>query len=509
MLLCAVLVPAAATYFSVLQTDEYRATADVYINTQNVPDIVAGSGQTPVSIETEAELAAVPEVARRALTLARRTDRTPLALLAQSDVAPKGVTEILEFSVTDSDPKVAKLLATSYAKAFANYRRQLDTQSLTRARDRLAKTLETLRSEGRQESDFYRGIEEEQQQLATAEALQTSRASVIRSAGAATQVSPRPVRNAAIGIALGLALGLGLALLLEALDTRVRSAEEIGERLGLPLLARIPTPARKLQKRHRLVTLDDPGAPQSETFRMLRTSIEFATLDTDTRCILVTSALQGEGKSTTAANLAVTCARAGARVALVDLDLRRPFLAEFFDLQGRPGVTNVVLRDVQLEEALVPIDLDPPATRAGDDGWPSADDDGRGSLLVLPAGPVPGDPGELVGSRRLSEILVQLREQFDVVILDAPPLLGVGDAVQLSSEVDGVILVTLLSQMRRGMLTEMRRLLERMRARRLGFVVTGSQRDEGNSYRGYGYGRRDPDEVSVDRIRADRTHAGT
>ena len=509
VLLCAILAPAAATYFSVRQTPQYKATADVYIDKQNAPGVVPGFEAPVVPIETQASLAAVPEVARRALRLARVSDRTPAELLAQSRVAPKGLTDILEFSVTDSDQQLARRLATAYAQAFANYRGQLDTQALSRASRRLEETLSELRSEGREDTDTYRSIAESQLQLETLEALQTSRAKVIRTAGVAVQISPQPLRNALIGVALGLALGLGLALLLEALDTRVRSAEEIGERLGLTLLARIPSPAKKLKKRHRLVTLDEPRAPQAEAFRMLRTSIEFATLDMDTRSILVTSALEGEGKSTTAANLAVTCARAGARVALVDLDLRRPFIAEFFSMQGRPGVTNVALRDVELDDALVPVELGDAPALVGDERWPSVDDEARRMLFVLPAGPVPVDPGEFVGSRRLSEILVQLRERFELIIVDAPPLLGVGDAVRLSSQVDGVVLVTRPSLMRRGMLTELRRLLDRMPAHRLGFVVTGSQRDDAAYYHGYGYGGiHGSDEVPLNRLRADRTHAG-
>lgn len=509
VLLCAILAPAAATYFSVRQTPQYEATADVYIDKQNLSDVIGIPERVPVAIETQASLAAVPEVARRALRLARVSDRMPADFLGQSRVAPKGLTDILEFSVVDINQELARRLATSYAKAFASYRGQLDTQALSHASRRLSNTLAELRSEGREDTDFYRGLEESQQQFETLEALQTSRARVIRTAEGAAQISPRPVRNALIGIALGLALGLGLALLLEALDTRVRSVEEIGERLGLTLLARIPSPAKKLKRRNRLVSLDEPRAPQAEAFRMLRTSIEFATLDTDTRSILVTSALEGEGKSTTAANLAVTCARAGARVALVDLDLRRPFIAEFFSMQGRSGVTNVALRDVELDDALVPVELGDAARFAGDERWPSVDDEDRRMLFVLPAGPVPADPGEFVGSRRLSEILVQLRDRFEVVVIDAPPLLGVGDAVRLSSQVDGVILVTRPSLMRRGMLTELSRLLDRMPAQRLGFVVTGSHRDDVAQYHGYGYGGLPrSDELSLNRLRPDRTHAG-
>ena len=152
-------------------------------------------------------------------------------------------------------------------------------------------------------------------------------------------------------------LGLGLAFLFEALDTRIRSAAEVARRLGLPLLARIPAPRKKLQRADNLVMVAEPSSGSAEAFRVLRTNLEFARLDSDVRSILVTSAVEPEGKSTTAANLAVALARAGRRVVLVDLDLRRPYVDRFFRLFREPGITDVALGEVSLDEALTTIDL--------------------------------------------------------------------------------------------------------------------------------------------------------
>jgi capsular exopolysaccharide synthesis family protein len=268
--------------------------------------------------------------------------------------------------------------------------------------------------------------------------------------------------------------------LFEALDTRIRSAGEVAERLGLTLLARLPAPMRKLQRRDQLVMIAEPRDPRAESFRMLGTNLEFATLGSDVRSILVTSAVEAEGKSTTAANLAVTLARAGKRVALVDLDLRRPYLHRFFDLGGQSrGVTNVALGDASLDEALVEVDLD----------------DALGELFVLPTGPLPPDPGEFVGTYQLREILVRLREDFDTLVIDSPPLLRVGDAMRLSASVDGVLVITQLNLVRRRTLAELKHLLDAIPARKLGFVVTGSRGDDvayGYAY-GYGYGHADGD----------------
>ena len=261
----------------------------------------------------------------------------------------------------------------------------------------------------------------------------------------------------------------------------------------MPLLARVPAPEKKLRAENKLVMLDDPTSVSAETFRMLRTNLDFVTLDTRAKTLMITSAVEQEGKSTTIANLAVALARAGQRVALVDLDLRRPFLARFFDLKG-PGVTQVALGHATLDEALVQIAItDSP--RGGTDhrnGQVKANGNGNGTgavagvLEVLPAGPLPPDPGEFVATHALAEILGELRERADIVLVDAPPALRVGDAMTLSSKVDGIVVVTRMKIVRRHMLAELARQLASVPTPVLGFVVTDAA-GEDSSY-GYGYG---------------------
>jgi Mrp family chromosome partitioning ATPase len=233
----------------------------------------------------------------------------------------------------------------------------------------------------------------------------------------------------------------------------------------------------------------EPTGVQAETFRMLRTNLEFATLGRDVRTVMVTSAVEQEGKSTTIANLAIALARAGQRVVLVDLDLRRPFVHRFFDLEG-PGVTQVALGHVSLEHALATVAITESAAKPSN-GNGNGNGNGHGAvkgmLEVLPAGPIPPDPGEFVGTAALTEILEQLRERADVVLIDAPPTLHVGDAMTLSAKVDGVLVVTRMKLVRRQMLAELGRRLSGSPTPILGFVVTGAGEDEGYGY-GYGYG---------------------
>lgn len=226
---------------------------------------------------------------------------------------------------------------------------------------------------------------------------------------------------------------------------------------------------------------------------MLRTNIEFVDGRHKTRVIAVTSAVNDEGKSTTAANLAVAFARAGRRVILIDLDLRKPTLQTSFGIHGHAGVTDLVLDGRSLEDTLVPIDLG----GADQIARPGPGSNGAGAqplLQVLTSGPLPADAGEFVAGAGLAGLLSSLRDRCDLVIVDTPPLLRVGDTMTMSVAIDGVILVARTNVVTRQMLSETIRLLRRTRTTLLGVVVTGSQ--TGDDYGSYGYGELAPEEAA-------------
>ena len=372
-----VLVPLAAVLFSLHQQKLYQASAQVLLSSQNLAAQLTGTQSTGINLQpdriaqTQAAIARVPQLAQKVLAHVRGSRLTVQQFLGSSSVSTAPNADILTFSVTNHDPALARRLVDAYAAAYTVYRRQLDTASIVRALAGVNQKIKQLVDAGDSHSALYAGLIERQQTLATMEALQTSNASVVKRADHVVQVQPKPKRNGMLGLALGIVLGIGLAFLWEALDTRVRTAQEIGEKLGgLPLLARVPMPSKKLRAEHRLVMLDDPASAHAEMFRMLRTNLEFTTLGNDVRVLMITSAVQEEGKSTTIANLAIAMARAGRRVVLVDLDLRRPFLDKFFELDG-PGVTNVALGHASLDEALAPVaitNIDRQRTRAASNG---------------------------------------------------------------------------------------------------------------------------------------------
>jgi tyrosine-protein kinase len=493
------IVGIVAFLLSARQDKVFEANAGVLLTRQNLSNVVTGVTSPDVYVtperfaETQAGLARAPEVASRAIELSGVSSRSAGGLLGSSSVHPRSNADLLDFTVDDGDPQIATKLANAYAAAFTEYKTDLDTGQLSQARKDLEKRVTELRRTGLTGTDLYRELVNSAQQLRTMELLQTPNL-VVQPATGAGQIAPTPKRNALLGVFLGLLLGLGIAFLWETLDKRVRSEDEIERRLGLPLLSRVPEPPRRLEKEGRLTMIDDPQDAHAEAIRRLRTNLEFANVDGSAKVLMITSAVEREGKSTTIANLAVALARSGRNVALVDLDLRRPMLANYFDLQGRPGITDVVLERADLLATLVPIRLPLPTlaslSRNGSVG-------AVGRLDVIPSGPLPASPGEFVGTQALARVLGQLRDDHDFVLLDSTPFLSVGDAMTLSADVDGVLVVTRLGIVQRRMLSDLSRELEASPAAKLGFVVTGADIKEGYGHFA-GYARHEEGESPSD-----------
>jgi polysaccharide biosynthesis transport protein len=492
-----VLVPVAAVLFSLHQTKLYEAQAQVLLSSQNLAAQLTNTQSTGINLQpdriaqTQAGVARVATIASRVINIARVPRLGVQGFLDTSGVTTSPNADLLTFSVTNHDLLLARRLVDIYARQYTIYRRQIDTAAIGTALHSVNARIRDLVKAGGKRSSLYSQLVGNQQKLATMNALETANATVVQQADSATQVQPKPTRNGILGLLLGIVLGIGLAFLWEALDTRVRNAQEIGERLGgLPLLARIPAPDKKLRSTNHLVMVDEPAGVHAEAFRMLRTNLDFATLGRDVRTVMVTSAVQEEGKSTTLANLAVALARSGQRVVLVDLDLRRPFVDKFFRIEG-PGLTQVALGKISLDEALASVAILGGGHGSNGNGNGSGNGNGHhrevaGVLEVLPAGPIPPDPGEFVGTATLSAILEQLRERADIVLVDAPPTLTVGDAMTLSRKVDGILVITRMKTVRRQMLNELSRILAGSPTPVLGYVVTGADDEEGYGY-GYGY----------------------
>lgn len=212
-----------------------------------------------------------------------------------------------------------------------------------------------------------------------------------------------------------------------------------------------------------LITISNPRSPIAEAYRALRTNLEFSNLDKSLRALLVTSAGAEEGKSTTLANLAVTIAQSGKRVILADADLRRPTQHQIFELKNNAGLTDMARDDALLAA-------------------PPLQDSGVPNLQILTSGQLPPNPAEILGSKRMSEILVALLERADLILFDAPPVLAVTDAVVLSAKMDGVLLVVSAGKTKRENAKKARAQLEKINARILGAVVNNVKAEKGASY---------------------------
>ena len=467
-----VLVPAIAAALTVLQSPSYKASAQVLLHRNNVVGSPAAATDPVRELQTQAELAGVPAVAERAIAAARVRNLTATDFLKSSSVAPALGSDFLTFSVTSVDPEIAKRLATAYAQSYVDYRQDSDRQELKAARTAVQDRLGRLQRTGLAGSAEYRSLVREDRRLANLEALGMPAARVVRTADRATRVGPKLVRNEMIGLALGLVLALALAFLWDALDTRIRSVETLRNGLRLRVLGRLPEPDRKLRREDRLLMLADPLGHDAEAFRVLRASFDYANADYQARTIMVTSAVGGEGKSTTVANLAVALARAGRRVVLIDSDLRRPSLHRFFDLDQSPGLIDVELGHVELEEALRPVSLTQWAPVASGSRPGSRR---QGTLEVMTAGHVFEAADELGVEQTVARIAERLQDRADLVLIDAAPLLPVGDAIALSAHVDALVLVVRHNSLRSSAFDDLRRTLASTPAPKLGFILTDAE----------------------------------
>lgn len=484
-LLIVFLVPATAIAVSLSRPPTYLASAEVLVSTQSLADTITGAPPSyadPARVaQTRAELARVPAVVDQVLADVPEAGLDQEEFLKSSTVSTAPGSDLLTFSVKNSDPDLARQLATVYAQAFTQYEQGLETQALEDRLEVVRQQLADLRASGATDSLDYRALQSQESQLAALAAVQRPSTQVVRDADRAPKVGPRTVRNGFIALCLGLVLALIVVFLLDALDTRVRSVDSIREVLGLRLLGRLPAPPSRLRKENGLVMLADPTGAEADPFRVLRASLDFANADDAAQVIMITSAVDGEGKSTTVANLAVALARTGRRVVLIDADVGRPHLHRLFGLEERPGLTDLELGDTRLDEALRPIGLTDKASEADHSS-------GRlsrtGSLEVLPAGSVLQDPDELGFDNAVGRIIQRVWPRADIVLVDSPPLL-MSDAIALSAHVDAIAVVVRLKALRTSALQDMSRILEASPTAKLGFILTGVDKSDGYGHQRY------------------------
>ena len=385
ILLLALVGVGGASAFSILQTPKFSATSKVFVSTQSggtASELVQGSSFTVQRVKTYSVLVGTPIVLLPVigtLSLGITADELAKKITASASLD----TSIIDIMVTDTNPVRAADTANAISQSLTVVVQNIETPAAPNAVSPVKLT---------------------RAQEATVPSV---------------PVSPNAPLNIALGALLGLALGVGVAVLREVLDTRIRNEHDVEQITDAPILGGIVFDPKALERP--LIVHVDPRSPRAESFRTFRTNLQFLDVGRTDRSFVITSSIESEGKSTTAANLAITLADAGARVLLVDADLRRPKIAEYMGIEGAVGLTDVLIGRAELKDVIQP--------------W------GRASLFVLPAGRVPPNPSELLGSVRMTHFIAEFNRAFDVVIFDTPPLLPFTDAAILAKNVGGAIVV--------------------------------------------------------------------
>lgn len=500
VVLAAPLIFGVSIYFSERGNQaRYRSTATVLLQTTDLGAILAGvpdlSRIDPYrAVATETIVASVPQVRDRAIAAlgATGTDEAKTADIAfhAPESFSQGDADVLDMTVTANSRAFAQGLATEVARQYIAFRAEV-------ANSEVQKTLDQVHARQRQIANDPNAETERNALVNRAEKLETllllgnDRARLISPGDEAAQIAPKPEQRAIVAGVLGLLLGAVLALVIDRLDKSVRSEEEIAERLDAPIIAKLPDP-RRLGQAASVIALSQPRSAETEAFRLLRANLRFSLLARRGHSVAVTSTREAEGKTFVACNLAVVAAAAGAKVILVDLDLRRPRVHQAFGLERYPGVPEVLTGSTRLVDATATVDV------ARDYGQLEG---ARGSLSVLCAGAQLPNPGEVTASMALRSLLSDLEEQYELVVIDTPPVSVVSDAIPIASIVSGTIAVVRAPEARRPDLDALNTALQSSGGS-MGVALTAAWRAP-SSY--YTYNTQAPDPEPPDAGRAGRT----
>jgi len=444
VVICLLLGIGAGQVATELITPVYEARTQLFVATRSGADTTAlnqGQSFTQARVQSYAAIVATRPVTEPVVR-ELRLHTTPQGLASRITAEAPLNTVLINIKVRDTVPGRAARIANAVARHFSTVVERLETPK------------------------------EAPDQSVDGEPVQADRAPVPVSLGVTERastpsapVSPRLLLNLAAGVLGGLLLGASLVVLRETLDTTLKTGEALSELTSLPVLGSIPYD--KDASKQPLATEAANHSTRAEAFRKLRTNLQFAQVDDRPRVIVVTSPLPGEGKTNTAANLALSLAEADISTCLVDADLRRPCLASTFGLVQSAGLTTVLIGQASIEDVM---------------------QQARSRLSVLTSGALPPNPTELLASDRMGEVLRELAGSYEAVIVDTAPLLPVADTMGLAPLAQGALLVVRASKTGRDQVRTAAESLGRVGVRTLGTVFSMAALPKSKHYGYGGYG---------------------
>jgi succinoglycan biosynthesis transport protein ExoP len=461
---------------SLTSAKQYSATAQLLVQSTANVNLSTGANQsliTTADVQTELQLVTSAQVQQAVI---KTLGSAPAVAASQV-----GQTDVIAVTAVSPSPAAAARVANTYAKAFVAWSTATTSSNLSAAEGQLNGQIKAISKEIKQLpakdttqaaalSNQQAVLKGQLAQLQVAGATASTGLELVTPATApGSPSSPKPAQDALLGAIAGLAAGVAAAFLRDSLDDTLNSGESVERVIEAPVLATVPmVTAWRKKARPMVIAVTDPTSQPAEAYRSLRTSLQFARQDGPLRTILVTSPSAGDGKTATVVNLGAVFAQAGSRVVIVSCDLRRPGLSHFFAPTEHAELTAVLAGQQPLDRAVTPV--------------PDVD-----GLWTLGTRGIVTNPTELLSGPRMRAVLAQLAQQFDVVLIDSPPVLPVADAMILSGHADGVVLVVSAGQTRRAELRRTREKLDQAGTPVVGAVLNKATQQDEYGYYGGGY----------------------
>ena len=472
---CTLLAAGAALVFSLVQTKQYMADASLLFRDPGFDQRIFGSSVAQAPDPTREAATNITLVSLKAV--ADRTAATLGGGLTGDEISNKvsvqseGQSDVASVQATDPTPQFAATLANAFAESYIAFRRDADRRKVQQARNLVEADFAQL-SPTAQQSSEGQSLQRQISRLSTLEALQTGNAELVQHATVPTSPSsPKTVRNTIVGWILGLLLGIGLAALLERHDRRLREPKEFEETFGLPVLTEISETKSLARPDNGMGEL---LAAEGDAFQMLRARLRYFNVDRDIHSVLVTSAVPAEGKTTVAWNLALSAAGAGLRTVFVEADFHQQTIARQTPTLPS-GLSEILSGQSSLRSAVQRV-----PTEDRQNGK-----EGIRHLDVIVSGSKPPNPVELLESEGMKRLVAELSDDYDLVVIDSPPLPILADGIPLTKLVDGVIVVGRINKTTRDEAQALHEQLESLGAPVLGVVANRVSRRGRSYYGGY------------------------